>query len=259
MRTVFNPSFVGLQIDWEVDKEIEYLGPAVLAGAASVTAATCLSGKRPISYTYPIDVVEKTSNRLILGYSRKPRGWPKSWEIEKGHLVIDLDRAGCPIRLEYHHASINQSELLARGKDWEYIATAAPGPKIIPRGRLQTSRLERPLQQWLRNLLLSQHGQCQVTGTTCVSVLEACHIVPVKNGGEDLLGNALLLRTDLHRLFDAGLMRFRPSNHGWQIELDSSVNDLVYRQLNGRELITSIDLSNPFLEARMLLEAGHGG
>jgi putative restriction endonuclease len=45
---------------------------------------------------------------------------------------------------------------------------------------------------------------CAVTTEHSLPVLEAAHIKPYSDGGEHDLRNGLLLRTDLHRLFDKG-------------------------------------------------------
>lgn len=41
-------------------------------------------------------------------------------------------------------------------------------------------------------------------------MLEAAHIVPVAEQGSDDPSNGILLRADLHRLFDNGLMAINP-------------------------------------------------
>lgn len=47
---------------------------------------------------------------------------------------------------------------------------------------------------------------CAVTGDKIRPVLQAAHIRPVKNGGEHRIDNGLLLRSDVHTLFDAGYL-----------------------------------------------------
>jgi HNH endonuclease len=60
--------------------------------------------------------------------------------------------------------------------------------------------------------------QCAVTSEHTLPVLEAAHIQPVTKFGEHLVTNGLLLRSDVHRLFDLGYvtvspdMRFRVSS-----------------------------------------------
>jgi putative restriction endonuclease len=45
---------------------------------------------------------------------------------------------------------------------------------------------------------------CAVTGERTLPVLEAAHIRPVTAGGLHEVGNGLLLRSDIHTLFDRG-------------------------------------------------------
>lgn len=68
-------------------------------------------------------------------------------------------------------------------------------------------RLARPGQARFRNELLIASGfKCIITGCADVIALDAAHIKPVSDFGRDTVGNGLILRADLHRLFDAGLL-----------------------------------------------------
>lgn len=53
---------------------------------------------------------------------------------------------------------------------------------------------------------------CTVTGERALPVLQAAHIRPVKDGGAHRLDNGLLLRADLHALFDRGYMTVTPKH-----------------------------------------------
>jgi len=53
-------------------------------------------------------------------------------------------------------------------------------------------------------------GACAVTSEHSVPVLEAAHIVPYSQGGVHSVDNGLLLRQDLHRLFDRGYVTVTP-------------------------------------------------
>jgi hypothetical protein len=57
-------------------------------------------------------------------------------------------------------------------------------------------------QAKFRSALLSAYGGCPVTGTTAAAVLEAAHISPHKGDPTNQLYNGLLLRADVHTLFD---------------------------------------------------------
>jgi putative restriction endonuclease len=48
------------------------------------------------------------------------------------------------------------------------------------------------------------HRRCAVTGERTLPVLEAAHIRPYANDGPHLISNGILLREDLHTLFDDG-------------------------------------------------------
>ncbi len=54
---------------------------------------------------------------------------------------------------------------------------------------------------------------CAVTHEHSLPVLEAAHIVPYAQGGVHEVSNGLLLRSDLHRLFDLGYVTVTPELH----------------------------------------------
>lgn len=51
---------------------------------------------------------------------------------------------------------------------------------------------------------------CAVTGEHSLPVLDAAHIMPFAQGGPHEVSNGLLLRSDLHRLFDLGYVTVTP-------------------------------------------------
>lgn len=61
-------------------------------------------------------------------------------------------------------------------------------------------------QQKLRKDLIKLDPCCALTGETTLAVLEAAHIIDVKSKGAFDISNGLLLRADLHRLFDSGTL-----------------------------------------------------
>jgi putative restriction endonuclease len=60
-------------------------------------------------------------------------------------------------------------------------------------------------------VLNAYHRQCAITGTHIPPVLQAAHIRPVTSGGEHRLDNGLLLRSDVHTLFDRGYVGVDPN------------------------------------------------
>ncbi len=62
-------------------------------------------------------------------------------------------------------------------------------------------------QPMFRNRLMDAYGsRCAITGCSAVEVLEAAHVLPYKGEHTNRLDNGLLLRADLHTLFDCGLL-----------------------------------------------------
>ena len=54
------------------------------------------------------------------------------------------------------------------------------------------------------------HRRCAVTGERALPVLQAAHIRPLSEGGVHQLDNGLLLRSDVHTLFDRGYVTVAP-------------------------------------------------
>jgi putative restriction endonuclease len=54
---------------------------------------------------------------------------------------------------------------------------------------------------------------CAVTDEHSLPVLEAAHIRPYGQGGQHEVSNGLLLRSDIHRLFDKGYVGITPGDH----------------------------------------------
>ena len=64
--------------------------------------------------------------------------------------------------------------------------------------------------------------QCAITREHTEPVLEAAHIMPYSAGGEHCLGNALLLRSDFHTLFDRGCVTITPD---YKFEVSGSIRE----------------------------------
>lgn len=65
----------------------------------------------------------------------------------------------------------------------------------------------RPLQAQFRQELLSVSDRCLVTRVRMLGLLEAAHIKPHKYNGPEQKDNGILLRKDIHYLFDSGNLR----------------------------------------------------
>lgn len=73
------------------------------------------------------------------------------------------------------------------------------------------------------------HRRCAITGERTLPVLEAAHIKPYAEAGPHRVDNGLLLRSDLHKLFDIGYLTVTPDLH---IEVSPRIKE---EYENGRE------------------------
>jgi len=93
---------------------------------------------------------------------------------------------------------------------------------------------ERRGQQKFRDALRERYGdRCLVTGCEVLAVLEAAHISPYRGEGDNHPENGLLLRTDIHTLFDLDLIGIEPDE--LQVELHSALAK-EYGTLTGKSL-----------------------
>jgi putative restriction endonuclease len=76
----------------------------------------------------------------------------------------------------------------------------------------QESTIRPRLGQGTFRLLVTDayERRCAITGERVLPVLEAAHVRPYSEGGEHRIDNGLLLRSDLHTLFDQGYMTIAP-------------------------------------------------
>jgi len=77
--------------------------------------------------------------------------------------------------------------------------------------REYVDRLKRKGQAAFRRALLEENPVCHLTGCTATKALEAAHIQSAAENGKAVVGNGILLRADLHRLFDLGFLAIEPS------------------------------------------------
>ena len=82
-------------------------------------------------------------------------------------------------------------------------------------------------------LLRKRPKRCAITGTNEVSVLEAAHIIPYAErfADRDKQENGLLLRSDIHKLFDAHLISINPETR--EIEVSDRIESSDYLNLRG--------------------------
>lgn len=91
-------------------------------------------------------------------------------------------------------------------------------------------------QKKFRNQLLERFdGRCAISGCNIPELLEAAHILPYRGEEFNHPSNGLLLRTDLHTLFDWGVLLIDPET--LEIWVDAKIKDPNYRKFHGKALV----------------------
>lgn len=102
--------------------------------------------------------------------------------------------------------------------------------------RITTTKLQRAQAQF-RSAFLALDKHCVVTGESLPDVLDAAHIISAKDGGSEVLQNGILLRTDIHRLYDANLFSIMPDG---SLQVSSELSGHYHRLLNGKSLAKEV-------------------
>lgn len=76
------------------------------------------------------------------------------------------------------------------------------------------------------------HRRCAVTGEKTLPALEAAHIKPFSDSGPNSVNNGLLLRADIHKLFDSGYLTITTDH---RVEVSNRIKEQFE---NGREYYT---------------------
>lgn len=126
----------------------------------------------------------------------------------------------------------------------ERIEASAPiGPEAEPfdptsvedgRAKIMGMVTRRQGQGRFRTALLNAYGsRCTVTGCAVEAVLEAAHIHPYLGPSTNHVTNGLLVRADLHTLFDLGLIAV---DGDYRLVVSSELGNSKYTELHGKAL-----------------------
>jgi len=107
---------------------------------------------------------------------------------------------------------------------------------------------QRPWARYLRSRRYSQfrsivlshdNHRCALTGDATVQALEVAHLIPAREGQNDIPSNGIALRADLHRLFDAGLFTFDLDGRVVLADHDGAASDAYRHLLRNAKLRTA--------------------
>lgn len=110
------------------------------------------------------------------------------------------------------------------------------------RARVLREIVQRRGQQKFRKTLIAAYGgHCAITGCSVTPLLEAAHITPYLGPETNSITNGILLRADIHTLWDLGLIAVDPMTR--TVWVSSEITDSTYRVLSGAPLVLPLDLA----------------
>lgn len=99
---------------------------------------------------------------------------------------------------------------------------------------VEKSVANRKGQQGFRQDQIKRWGSCCISGCSVKDVLEAAHIAPYRGEKDNHPLNGLLLRSDIHKLFDKFLIAIEPGS--LQIKISPDLMESEYSAYNGVQL-----------------------
>ncbi len=164
-----------------------------------------------------VQISKTPSIYTVIGLARV-----SSWE-EGSFLLFPDDPASLPERVQSNGAPWQPPDLDARERVRE----------IVVRRRGQAA--------FRRKVLAAYKGRCAVTGTDVLPALDAAHITPYGGPASDHIENGILLRADIHAIFDLGLLAI--DSVSMRCVLGPSIVNTSYGRIEGKKLRLPADSS----------------
>ena len=110
---------------------------------------------------------------------------------------------------------------------------------IIIDKRLTFLNIRRGQKKFRKKLMELYNGCCAISGCNTIEVLHACHIEEHAVSGNNLSTNGVLLRADIHDLFDSYLVGIHPQS--LEIQIGPALINTEYECLHARNLASRND------------------
>lgn len=104
-------------------------------------------------------------------------------------------------------------------------------------------------QSFRKELIRAYDGTCAMSSCDVLPALQAAHISAYRGPKSQLTSNGMLLRADLHLLYDAHLLSVRPDS--MKIDVAESIGNSAYAGLAGKQILLPRDKSDRPSEKRL--------
>ncbi|MDG2531278.1 HNH endonuclease [Caulobacter endophyticus] len=187
----------------------------------------------------PVGVIRRLNPKPKASYEVLGLGHVTAWA--NGFFDIELLEAEAP---GVQRARVAESKSSA-------VPEVAPVSLADAREKITSAIVRRRGQGKFRAALMKAYlGRCAISGCAVPDVLEAAHIKPYLGDHTNVVQNGLLLRADLHTLFDLKLLTIDPSTRA--VVMASALQGTEYWAYHGRAL--SLPLSAKDWPAQDCLE-----
>ncbi|ADU70729.1 HNH endonuclease [Pantoea sp. At-9b] len=141
-------------------------------------------------------------------------------KIKKPYLLLEGKILNHNKQLSIQEVKLEWAKNLLNGVD-DHLEELSPdesmeAPAIFSkedyRDIVNRSIKQRRGQKSFRENLIKSHPKCAVTRSEIIDILEAAHIFPYRNSSHNHISNGLLLRADIHTLFDLNLIAINPND-----------------------------------------------
>jgi hypothetical protein len=175
--------------------------------------------------TWTTETKNTTANAVVLGRIDGPE-----LSLNLAKFIVDVDSFKESVGGTPDTSALLSSEAAKAESEGRF------NPESLRDGRkwMLANIVSRRGQQGFRKKLLREYGgRCAVTGCNCADALEAAHIRPYLGEETHHITNGLLLRSDLHTLFD--LQKVSVSAK-YTLEVSNELKNTVYGKLQGKRL-----------------------
>ena len=164
------------------------------------------------------------------GYARPDLG-PLKWNEFFGGARVRNKLSDLNFTVTANQDNASFSKLQAVSPDAADDESFDPTNVLDARKRIKISIAQRRGQRSFRDaLIVAYSGRCSITGASTLQVLEAAHIFPYLGPNTNVTSNGLLLRADLHTLFDCLLLAIDPG--AMTVLIAPVIKDQEYTKLN---------------------------
>ena len=145
--------------------------------------------------------------------------------------------------------SLNENPGRALSPEHSSVPLFLPSPEELAEDLRKLVTVERKTRegqrQFRETLMRAYQGRCAMTGCSVDKTLQAAHIMDYRGYRTNVVNNGLMLRADIHLLFDNSLLSVDPED--MRIITGTQLKNTEYSELKGRKLRdTVLESERPF-------------